>query len=77
MTAAHGNVTSHESKILRTTRKSACRLVNPMPNSEPTETWVVDTGSPKKLAVVTNKPVARLAEKPRPWFMPVILWLIV
>ena len=64
MTAAHGNVTNHESKMLRTTRKSVCRLVNPMPKSDPHETCVVDTGSPKKLAVVTNKPVARLAEKP-------------
>jgi hypothetical protein len=63
-TAAHGNVTSQESKMLRTTRKSACRLVNPMPKSDPTETCVVDTGSPNKLAVVTNNPVARLAEKP-------------
>ena len=70
MTAAQGSVTSHESRMLRTTRMSACRLVNPMPNNDPTETCVVDTGSPHRLAVVTSNPVARLAEKPSPASKP-------
>ncbi len=64
MTAAHGKVIIHESKMLRTTGKFVCRVVNPMPSNAPHEICVVETGSPNRLAATTNKLVARLAENP-------------
>jgi hypothetical protein len=56
-----------------TTPQSAWRVIKPTPKSAPTETCVVDTGRPIVLAIVTSKPVARLAAKPCPWFIAVIL----
>jgi hypothetical protein len=42
----------------------ALPLIIPMPNIEPTDTWVVDTGIPNLLAIITRKLVTRFAEKP-------------
>src|SRR5437773_1041143 len=77
MSAAHGIVKSHDNKMPRTTRTFAFPVVNPIPNREPTETCVVETGSPYLLARITRIPVERLAENPCPWFIAVIFKLIV
>ena len=55
----------------------AVRLTRPMPNREPTATWVVDTGNPSRLAPATSRDVARFAVNPWPGFMRVILRLMV
>ena len=52
--------------MLNMTRGLACPVVRPMPKSAPTETWVVETGKPKRLATMTRIPVARFAENPWP-----------
>jgi hypothetical protein len=41
-------------------------VVRPIPKSEPTEMWVVETGKPYKLANTTRIAVARFALKPCP-----------
>ena len=46
------------------TETSAFPFIMPIPMSEPTDTWVVETGSPARLAARTSDPVARLAERP-------------
>jgi len=42
----------------------ALPLTTPIPNKEPTDTWVVDTGIPNLLAKITSSEVTRLADKP-------------
>jgi hypothetical protein len=43
-------------------RRFAVPVTTPMPKSEPTDTCVVNTGKPKRLAEVTSREVTRLAE---------------
>ncbi len=42
----------------------ALPLTKPMPNNEPTDTWVVETAMPNLLAKITNNAVTRLADSP-------------
>lgn len=63
MIAAQGKVITQESKMVETVPILACLVTIPTPKSEPTETWVVETGKPKNEAVITKNPVARFAEK--------------
>src|SRR5262245_47075702 len=76
-TAASGSVVTQASKMPRTVLTWALPFTTPMPNREPTETCVVETGSPQRLAVVTRTAVTRLAVNPCPGFMRVILRLMV
>ena len=55
-----------ERTIFRITRGLDWPVASPIPKSEPTETCVVETGKPKRLAAMTKMPVARLAENPWP-----------
>ena len=64
MAAARGNVTTQEDTIETITRLFALPDKNPIPNKEPTLTWVVETGIPRRVATMTNSEVTRLAEKP-------------
>ena len=72
-----GSVSTHDIKIPETTRAFASRVISPIPNNEPTETCVVETGSPKRLASITRADVTRFAVSPCPGLSGVILWLIV
>jgi hypothetical protein len=63
--------------MVRTTAQRALPLLRPMPNSAPTETWVVETGNPRRLATVTSKAVTRLPLKPWPGVIAVMRWLMV
>jgi len=76
MIDAHGKVITHESRILETTLKLACLVINPMPKSEPTETCVVETGTPSEVAKITRNPVPKFAENACPEFIAVISLLI-
>ena len=62
-TAASGNVPTQEDTIEAITRLFALPDNAPIPNREPTLTWVVETGIPKREAKMTKKAVTRLAEK--------------
>ncbi len=64
MAAARGNVPTQEDTIETITRLFALPDKSPIPNKEPTLTWVVETGSPRRVAPMTNSEVTRLAEKP-------------
>src|SRR6266404_1449150 len=75
--AAHGNVMSQERTIALITRGFALPVVRPIPKSEPTETCVVETGRPYKVASTTRIAVVKFAAKPWPRFIVVILLLIV
>src|SRR6059058_1979143 len=61
MSAATGRVTSQESRIWDRTFLSAVPLINPMPVIAPTETWVVESGSPIGDALMTSAAVTILA----------------
>jgi hypothetical protein len=74
-TAASGNVPTQEETIEATTRLFALPDISPIPNRAPTLTWVVETGIPKREAIMTKNAVTRLAERPWPEFMVVTLWL--
>lgn len=74
--AAQGSVMSQEASIPNTGFQWICLVTKPMPTSDPTLTWVVLTGKPWMLAVVTRSAVEKLAAKPCPGFMPVIRWLM-
>ena len=76
-TAAHGNVTNQDKAMDVITPVLALPLTRPIPNNEPTATWVVETGSPSLLAKITNSAVTKLADKPCSCVMRVILWLMV
>ena len=45
-------------------RRFACPVIRPIPKSDPTETWIVETGSPNRLASTTRTEVV-LGEKDR------------
>ena len=64
MAAARGNVPTQEDKMETITRLLALPDKSPIPNKEPTLTWVVETGIPSEEANITNTEVTRLAEKP-------------
>ena len=64
MSAAHGIVSTHDSKIPLTTRMFAWRVAIPMSKSDPTETCVVETGKPIRLAKITKMLVERFAANP-------------
>ena len=66
MIAAIGNVSSHDNNMPEITFTLAFLVAVPIPNKEPTETCVVETGNPLKLAVETSKAVTRLAVNPCP-----------
>ncbi len=63
-TAASGSVPTQEDRIEAITRLFALPDNTPIPNREPTLTWVVETGIPKREAIMTKNAVTRLAEKP-------------
>ena len=52
-------------------------MTAPRPKRLPQETWVVETGMPNRDATVTSPVVMRFAVNPWPWFMGVILSLMV
>ena len=62
--AAIGSGNTHDNKMFFKTVKLVFFVAKPMPKREPTETCVVETGSPEKLAVDTKTPVTKLAAKP-------------
>jgi hypothetical protein len=64
--AVHGRVMNQEKTIALMTRRFALPVVSPIPKSEPTETCVVETGNPYKLASTTRIAVVRFAVKPCP-----------
>ena len=59
-----GKVSTQDKTIFETTWIFDFLVTVPIPKIEPTETWVVETGKPWILAVVTNNPVMRFALKP-------------
>jgi hypothetical protein len=63
--------------MLLMTALSTDPLTMPMPVIEPTETCVVDTGIPRRLATITMKAVTRLAVSAWPSFMRDIFLLMV
>ncbi len=72
-TAASGNVPTQEDTIETITPLFALPDNSPIPNKEPTLTWVVETGIPRREATITKSAVTRLAEKPWVGFMAVTL----
>ena len=63
-TAASGNVPTQEHTIEAITRLFALSDNTPIPNRAPTLTCVVETGIPRREAIMTKNAVTRLAEKP-------------
>jgi hypothetical protein len=72
-TAANGRVPTQEDTIEAITRLFALPDSNPIPNREPTLTWVVETGIPKREETMTKNAVTRLAERPWIGFITVTL----
>ena len=66
-TAAIGRVTTQDTKMPPTTRKSiTARLrAKPTPTTAPTAIWVVETGMPVRDANTTVAAAARVAQNPR------------
>lgn len=64
--AAIGRVKTHDNKILEITEMFTFFAINPIPNIEPTVTWVVEMEMPKLLAKTTSVPVTKFAENPWP-----------
>ena len=64
-------------RMVRIIRARAVRIITPMPNREPTETCVVETGKPSRPAPATRTDVTRLAAQPCPGLMRVIFLLMV
>lgn len=65
--AAVGRVMSQAARMVVIVFHLAWRVTVPMPKRAPQDTWVVDTGRPKREAPITRAPVMRLAVKPWPW----------
>ena len=69
MSAATGSVSTHDSRMPETTLLSAEPLTMPMPVIEPTETCVVETGMPRRLAKITKNAVTKFAVNAWPSFI--------
>jgi hypothetical protein len=65
---AMGNVNTQERRIPPMTPSFALPLTMPMPVIAPTETCVVDTGTPMRLAMIAIKPVTQFAVSAWPSF---------
>lgn len=58
--AATGRVVTQATRMLVMVPHFVCLVTVPMPNREPQETWVVETGRPNFEAKITRKPVTKL-----------------
>lgn len=62
--AAAGNVMTHANPMGFINAQLVSLLTIPMPNTAPTNVWVLDTGNPMVDAPITTAAAANSAEKP-------------